>query len=157
MWSLQKLLHALPGWQRELHFSFFLRQLHRPELHWVLHWHFTNPCPPVAFAVAVLNARQTSGTSSALIKACSIVCRSAAVYFDTRTPSRQPTVYSPSFSTFKTTTKRFFGSLGPRSTSGTLNVAHCPTNNDLVVFLPRRAIRNAAFTVNPTNYREVLL
>ena len=77
----------------------------------------------MAFAVAVLIDRQISGTSSDFIRDCLIPLRSAGVNFGLRIPSRQPAVYSPS-SSLRMTTNRFFGSVGPRSTSGTLSVAH---------------------------------
>ena len=57
----------------------------------VLHRHFTNSCPAVAIAVAVLNASQISGTSSDLISSWFIKMCSAAVYLDEITHSRQLT------------------------------------------------------------------
>ena len=133
----------MPGWQRELQLGFFLRQLHRPVVYWVLHWHFVYPCLPLALVVAVLTDKQTSGTSSDFISGFSIAARSEATNFGPRIPSRHLTVCSPSCS-LRTTTNRFLGSVGPRSTSGTLSVAHWPMDNDFSRCLPRLVIRAAA-------------
>ncbi|KRX26823.1 Glycosyltransferase-like protein LARGE1 [Trichinella nelsoni] len=63
-----------------------------------------------------------SGTSSIDTKFSDMTCKSAAVNLNDNFPSLQPTVYSTSHSAMMTTGK-FFGSAGPRSTSGTLSVA----------------------------------
>ncbi|KRX52338.1 hypothetical protein T09_12806 [Trichinella sp. T9] len=64
------------------------------------HMHLTYPWPPVALVTAVLRGISAS---------------------DANFLSLQPTVYNPSHSAM-TTTKKFLGSAGPRSTSGTLSV-----------------------------------
>ncbi|KRY19892.1 hypothetical protein T12_7369 [Trichinella patagoniensis] len=79
----------------------------------------TYPWPPVALVTAVL--RVSSGTSSIDSIFSDITCKSAAVNLDANFLSLQPTMYNPSHSAM-TTTEKFIGSAGPRSTSGTLSV-----------------------------------
>ncbi|KRZ82406.1 hypothetical protein T08_15514 [Trichinella sp. T8] len=105
----------------KLHSTLFLLQLHRPDEQPDRHMHLTYPWPPVALVTAVLRGILASGASSIDSKFSDITCKSAAVNLDANFLSLQPTVYNPSHSAM-TTTKKFLGSAGPRSTSGTLSV-----------------------------------